>query len=152
MVEHRVLQCRACQAITSKPAYQPLQPSAMPSGVWHEVSGDCFGPLNDNTYWFVSHCDYSRWASVDKIRSPSFECVRPVLENLFLTFGVPLIYKTDNGSPFQSGNFANFAIKWGFHHRKITPLWPRANAEVENFMKKLGKVLKAAKNIGQQPG
>ena len=33
----------------------------------------------------------------------------------------------------------------GFIHRKVTPYWPRANGEVESFMKNLGKVLRTAK-------
>jgi hypothetical protein len=28
--------------------------------------------------------------------------------------------------------------------QEVTPLWPRANEDVKNFMKNLGKVLKAA--------
>ena len=68
----------------------------------------------------------------------------PVLDELFSMFGTPLVYKTDNGSPFQSHAFAGFAKRLGFRHRRITPRWPRANAETESFMKKLGKVLRTA--------
>ena len=67
---------------------------------------------------------------------------------LFGILGIPLEYKTDNGSPFQSGRFAEFSKRLGFKHRKITPYWPRANSGVESFMKKLGKVLKNAKISG----
>ena len=72
-----------------------------------------------------------------------------MFERLFVTFGVPVEYKSDNGPPFQSHNFASFAKQWGFRHRKITPLWPRANAECESFMKKLGKVVRAAAISGR---
>jgi hypothetical protein len=37
--------------------------------------------------------------------------------------------------------FANYL---GFHHRRITPLWPKANGEAERFMRTIGKVIKAA--------
>ena len=144
MVEEKINNCHICQSIGSKQIYAPMKLSDMPDRAWQQVSGDFFGPMSDGKYWFVNHCDYSRWATVDEINSCSYECVKPVLEKLFTTFGTPEIYKTDNGSPFQSYNFANFADAWGLHHRKITPLWPRANAEVESFMKKLGKVLKIA--------
>jgi hypothetical protein len=33
----------------------------------------------------------------------------------------------------------------GFKHRKITPLWTRANAESERFMKTIGKAIRAAR-------
>ena len=32
----------------------------------------------------------------------------------------------------------------GIHHRKIMPLWPRANAQAENFIKPLNKAIKTA--------
>ena len=32
----------------------------------------------------------------------------------------------------------------GFKHRKITPLWPRTNAESERFRKTIGKAIRAA--------
>ena len=33
----------------------------------------------------------------------------------------------------------------GFKHRKVTPLWPRANCEYERFMRILGKVVQGAR-------
>lgn len=33
----------------------------------------------------------------------------------------------------------------GFTHRKITPLWPKANGEVERFMRTIGKVVKTSR-------
>ena len=85
---------------------------------------------------------------MSKIWTPSEDSVEPVLDHLFSTFGAPETYKTDNGSPFQSHRFMDFAKKWGFKHRRVTPEWPRANGKAESFMKKLGKVLKTAKGSG----
>ena len=33
----------------------------------------------------------------------------------------------------------------GVQHKGITPLWPQANSEAENFMKPLMKIIRAAK-------
>ena len=137
-VEQKIKGCRECQANVHSRVYEPMRPSEMPDGPWQTVSGDFFGPMEDGQYWFVNLCEYTRWASVEKIKSVSFEAVKPVLEKLCDTFGNPLIYKSDNGSPFQSHAFAEFAKSRGFHHRKVTPYWPRANSGVETFMKKLG--------------
>ena len=32
----------------------------------------------------------------------------------------------------------------GIKHQRITPLWPQANSEVENFMKPMEKAIRAA--------
>jgi len=52
--------------------------------------------------------------------------------------------KTDNGSPFQSHEFRRYCESMGIRHRKITPYWPRANAEAERFMKTLNKFIRAS--------
>jgi hypothetical protein len=96
-------------------------------------------------YWFVNSCDYSKWVDVTRIKSVSFESVERVLSKLFNKMGIPLEYKTDNGSLFQSYDFDLFARKLGFKHRLVKPYWPRANATAENVMRKLKRVLKIPK-------
>ncbi|VDI20257.1 Hypothetical predicted protein, partial [Mytilus galloprovincialis] len=54
------------------------------------------------------------------------------------------ILKTDNGSPFNSYEFREYAASIGFSHRRITPRWPRANAQAESFNKPMMKNIKAA--------
>ena len=147
-VETKVKKCKECQATTDKPSFEPLKPSKMPEAPWHTVAGDFYGPMEDGTYWFVNICEHSQWASVDKVRKTDEEHTEKVLERLFSTFGAPVVYKSDNGSPFQSYRFAEFAKRWGFKHRRVTPEWPRANGKAESFMKKLGKVLRTSKLSG----
>jgi transposase InsO family protein len=145
LVEQHVRHCRECQSNTDRQSFEPLKPSKMPDKPWQSVSADFFGPTPGGWYWFVNICDHSNKAFVSKIWAPSEDSVEPVLDHLFSTFGAPETYKTDNGSPFQSHRFMDFAKKWGFKHRRVTPEWPRANGKAESFMKKLGKVLKTAK-------
>ena len=144
-VEQAIKVCVECQVNTDRENYEPMKPSPMPPGPWHTISGDYFGPMDDGWYWHVTHDEYSRWFAVDRVKSTSEDDLEPVLEKLFGTFGAPVVFKSDNGSPYQSYRFKEFAEKWGFTHRKISPLWPRANAGAESVMKKLGKVLKTAK-------
>ena len=150
-IEKKVKMCQECQAMADKRSYEPLRPSEMPEGPWQEVSADFFGPMPDGQYWFVNHCDYSKWISVTRLRNVSFDVVEPVLIKLFSVMGRPAIYKTDNGAPFQSHDFKRFAQQYGFKHRKVTPYWPRANATAETVMKKLGKALKIAKLENKKP-
>jgi transposase InsO family protein len=149
LVEHRIKNCIACQANSDRQAYAPLKPSEMPPAPWHTVSGDLYGPMDDGRYWFVNYCEYTKWASVEIVKSVSQDAIEPILVSLFDHFGVPVEYKTDNGSPFQSARFASFAVAKGFKHRKITPEWPRANGGAESFMKKLGKIVRIAKITGE---
>ena len=58
--------------------------------------------------------------------------------------------KTDNGPPFQSNPFAQFAQCMGFHHRKISPAWPKANSESCEHSIKLCVLLTWKTKIGNR--
>ena len=134
-----------------KRSYEPFKPTEMPNKSRREVSRDFFGLMHDGQYWFVNSCDFSKWVSVKKVSSVSFETIEPVLIKLFNTMGLPLQFKTDNGFLFQSHIFEQFSKQNGFTHRKITPYWLTANAKAETAIRKLSKVLKTAKIEGKKP-
>jgi len=56
---------------------------------------------------------------------------------------------SDNGPPFSSQQFKDFALNLGFHHRRVTPYWPRSNGEVERLMKTPTKTIKGAQASGR---
>jgi len=144
-IETAIRGCMACQANTpnDRPR-EPLKMSEMPSGPWKNLSADFCGPLESGDYLFVIVDEYSRYPLVETVKSVSASTVIPVLDKLLAMFGVPTMIKTDNGSPFNSKSFADYAKYGGFIHRKITPRWPRANAQAESFNKPLMKCVKSA--------
>ena len=93
--------------------------------------------------------DYSRFPFVEPVSSEAASAVIPKLDKIFATFGTPNVVKSDNGPPFNGEDFAKFADVLGFKHRKVTPLWPRTNGEVERFVKTMKKCVKAAKSEGK---
>jgi transposase InsO family protein len=142
MVEEEIRLCLPCQVATPANSREPLKMSALPKAAWREVSVD-FASVGSE-YLLVITDDYSRFPVIHVISSLSAKVVIPKLDRTFSEFGIPDVVKSDNGPPFSSHEFKQFAIELGFRHRKITPLWPRANAEVERFMKTIKKVIKAA--------
>ena len=145
-VERKVKYCVPCQAVSATQTYEPLKPNAMPEGPWERISADFFGPLalQDGSYWLVLNDEYSRFKTVHYLRSTSMDLLEPILDNIFTILSTPLEFKSDNGPPFSSQRFEEYAARMGFKHVKVTPLWPRANGEVEAFMKQLGDVLRIA--------
>jgi transposase InsO family protein len=71
------------------------------------------------------------------------------LRKIFATHGIPERLESDNGPPFNSSEFTEFAEEMGFIHHRITPDHPRANGEAESFMKVLNKTEKIARSEGQ---
>ena len=83
------------------------------------------------------------------MKSTSVNTIIPVIDDIFATFGIPGILKSDNGPPFNSGQLQSYAEHMGFTHRKVTPYWPRANGDAERFMKNMGKIIRAASSEGK---
>jgi transposase InsO family protein len=146
LVETIVSRCIACQANTN-PAKKnlPVQSTPLPKAKWLDLSADFCGPFPTGEYLLVVIDDYSRYPVAEIIHSTSTDTVTSALEKIFSLFGTPETLKTDNGPPFNGAAFRTFALENGFHHRKITPLWPRANGEAERFMRTLEKTIRAAK-------
>ena len=145
MVENHIQRCIPCQATTrvsSRP--EPLVMSQLPAEPWSHVSVDFNGPLPSNEMLLVVTDDYSRFPEVEIVSSTAARTVLPKLDNIFSRQGIPEVVRSDNGPPFQGVEFKNFANDLGFEHRKVTPLWPQANGEVERFMDTMLKVIRTA--------
>ncbi|XP_069122386.1 uncharacterized protein [Argopecten irradians] len=95
---------------------------------------DFCGPLDTGEYLFVIIDEYSRYPIVEIVKSVSANATIPVLDKVLGMFGIPTIIKSDNGSPFNS---------------RITPRWPRANAQAEAINKPLMKTVRAARVEGK---
>ena len=147
MVETRIKACLPCQIVTPIYTREPLQMSVLPDNPFDEVSIDFAYVDGENILLLVD--DYSRFPFIEPVSSTSGKAVIPKLDQLFATFGTPGVVKSDNGPPFNGDEFAKFAGVLGFKHRKVTPLWPRANGEVERFVKTMKKCIKAAKAEGK---
>ena len=143
MVERRVKLCIPCQASVPETKREPLKMSPLPTAPWTEISVD-FAELPMGQYLLVLMDDYSIFPIVEIVPSTLASVVIPRLDKVLSEYGTPDVLRTDNGPPFNSRDFANFAEDLGFRHRKITPYWPRANAEVERFMRTVKKVIKTS--------
>ena len=143
-VEELVKGCVPCQATNHdpKPASESLQMSPLPQGPSQELSMDFCGPFPNGDYLLVVTDDFSWFPEVEILRSTSAKAVIPHLDSILARQGIAELVRKDNGPPFNSESFQIFATQLGFKHRRITPVWPRANGEAERFMKTLEKAVR----------
>ena len=146
LVETNVKSSLACQIATPVTSREPLIMSTLPDQPCEEMSVD-FSHVDREILLLVID-DYSRFPLVEPVSSEAASAVIPTLDKIFATFGTPNVVKSDNGPPFNGQDFAKFADVLGFKYRKVTPLWLRANGEVESFVKTTKKCVKAAKSEG----
>ena len=144
LVERQLGQCIPCLAATQKNSKEPLRMSELPDGPWEKVDIDFCGPMPTGEYLLVLVDEYSRFPIVEIVKSITARTISAKLDKIFAEYGIPLEVKSDNGPPFNSQDFANFAKELNFRHRKITPYWPQANAEAERFMKTVQKAIRTA--------
>lgn len=144
LVEEEVANCLPCQTTVKQDTLEPLKMSPLPSAPWEEISADFLGPFQNGDYLLVVMDDYSRFPECEFLRSTSFQATAPKLDAIFSRHGFPSVLKTDNGPPWNGKEMKEWACNTGFLHRKITPLWPRANAECERFMRTLKKYIQVA--------
>jgi len=139
--------CIECAATTTpnRANYEPLKMSQLPQFPWQQVSVDFLGPLPTGEMLMVVIDDYSRYPVVEIIHSTSANTVISTLDHVLSMFSIPEIVRSDNGPPFQSDLFRQYSQYMGFKHRRVTPLHPMANGEVERFMRSLEKCLRIAK-------
>ena len=148
-VKQKIDKCIACQANSSGSHPDPLQMSPLPPEPWHTVHMDFCGPFPTGEYLFVVIDAYSRFPEVDIVHSTSASAIIPKMDRIFSTHGIPCIVKSDNGPPFTSAEIKKYMEENGIKHCRITPLWPQANSEAENFMKPLTKAVRSAHTEGK---
>ncbi len=146
--EETVKSCMACQTATFEQKREPLQMTDLPAYPWQQVCLDFGGPFPSGDYLLVCIDVYSRYPIVEIVRSTSAQSTIPRLDKIFAEHGTPEVVTTDNGPPFNSSDFKAFSEYLGFRHRKITPHWPEANGQAENFMKSLKKAVQTIQAEG----
>ena len=150
MAKQKIEKCLACQANGPDVRPSPLKMSPLPPEPWHSLNMDFCGPLPSGEYLFVIIDAYSRFPEVEIVHSTSAKAIIPKMDRIFSTHGIPNTIRSDNGPPFTSTEIREYMQENGISHKKITPLWPQANSEAENFMKPLMKTIRSANVEGQQ--
>ena len=143
-VESAIRTCIPCQATSTQVQSAPLAMTPVPDHPWQQISADFCGPLPSGEYLLTVTDQYSKYPVVEIVSSTAADVVITRLEKIFAMFSYPSVIKTDNGPPFNSAAWAKYLASIGCKHRKITPLWPQANGQVETFNKPLMKAVRAA--------
>ena len=150
-VEEYVQSCLACNAAISSVTPVPLEPNLLPDRPWQKLHADFKGPIDSKCYLDVVIDQYSKFPEVDIVSSTSFEKLRPVLDRIFSTHGIPETVSADNGPPYFSHDLKMYAEEMGFKLTPVSPEDPQANGFAENFVKILCKLIHTASVEGKDP-
>ena len=149
MIDTAIDQCYECQVATNGDREVPVKVTSIPNRPWNTVSIDHGGPNQDGHYNLVQIEKRTRYPVVESVPSTDSQINKKELKYIFATYGTPRRIESDNGPPFNSKEFNEFAKREGFQHHRVTALYPRANGEVERFMQILNKTEQIANLQGK---
>ena len=139
MIDTAIDQCYECQVTTKGDREEPIKVTSIPSRPRDTVSIDHGGLYPEGHYNLVLIDKRTRYPVVESVPSTDLQNNKKRLKHIFATYGTPRKIESDNGTPFNSKGFNEFAKQEGFQHHRVTALHPRANGEVERFMQTLNK-------------
>ena len=137
IIDTVINQCYEPQVATTEKREEPIKVTNILSHLWDTVSIDHGGLYPDDHYNLVLIDKTTRYSV--KRQYPQLISKSQGETEAFSAYGTTKGIESDNGPPFSSKDFQEFALEEGFEHHKITPLHPRANREVERFMQMLNK-------------
>jgi len=129
-IEDLISKCGPCQQHRNYQSKEPLMPSEIPNSPWVMVAADLF-TLHGRKYLIVIDY-YSEWFEIEELGQDSAApSVIEKTKKILATHGIPLKMLTDNGPPFDSHKFRQFAKDYGFTHITMSPRHSQTNGLVE---------------------
>ena len=93
---------------------------------------------------------YSSFFEVDRLTNKTAEVVKKLKSHL-ARHGIPDQLFSDNGQPFSSAKFQEFANSYGFEQVTSSPAYPQSNRKAENAVKTVKNLLAKAAKAEQDP-
>ena len=138
---------RRCQVCIkrSRPAREPLQPHEISNGPWQKLGMDFFD-FKGKCYILI--CDYfSKFPFMFSCKT-SWGSLKDRLIDLFANKGYPREIISDNGSPFNSQEFADYLSSHGVRHTTSSPHYPQSNGFIECQIQTVKNLLYKAVDAG----
>ena len=115
---------------------ETLHPHEVPPGPWTKIGVDFFQDHRGRKHLIVA--DYfSKFPYMFQVTTGSSFKTIEHLREIFAAEGVPAIVMSDNGPPFNSAEFQNFAHAFDFVHTTSSPHFHQSNGFIEAMVKKV---------------
>ena len=148
-IEDYIGRCPTCNSIQRSQAKEPMIAHAIPEFPWQHVACDLFEC--DGADYVVLVDYYSDFFEVDRLSDKRSNEVVRKLKAHFARHGCPETLCSDNGPPFNSKDFANFAEDFGFEHITSSPRYPRSNGKSESAVKAAKTLMMKSKDAKTDP-
>lgn len=132
-IEQFVKGCNQCRMFAKNPEKARLEKFPEARRPFERIHIDFLGPFKGKVYLVIIDA-YSKWPEIFEM--PSTDTGRTIekLREVCSRFGLPEMLISDNGTQFQSSEFAEFCKNNGIIHRTSPPYHPATNGQAENMV------------------
>ena len=148
-LQNEVSKCSVCNEFAQAQAKEPLIVHKVPDRPWAKIACDLFD-VGDKHYLLTVDF-YSNFFEVDKLSNKTSSEVIYKLKQQLARHGLPNTLISDNGPPFNSADFAEFAELYDFEHITSSPGFAQSNGKAENAIKTAKRLLSKAKEDKKDP-
>lgn len=141
--------CATCNATQGKQQKETLTAHHIPDIPWSKVGIDLFS-IKSSTYLIMVDY-YSDYWEIDDLPDYTAFTVIEACKKQFCRHGTPHTVFSDNGPPFNSMDFQQFAEEWDFEHATSSPYHSQSNGKVESAVKIAKLLLKRCTIDGEDP-
>lgn len=136
-----IAKCEICNENPNMQQKETLHPHDVPNRPWEKLGCDIF-EVDGRSY--LCTVDYfSDFFEIDNLQGKKdARAIIIRLKRHFATHGIPDTLQSDNGPPFNSKEFSDFAKAYGFALTKSSPEFPQSNGKVEAAVKIAKKLVK----------
>ncbi|KAK3746314.1 hypothetical protein QZH41_006886 [Actinostola sp. cb2023] len=146
-ISNYIEQCDICNMFGSQQPKEPLIVHDVPQRPWQKIGCDIF-TVEQKDYLICTVDYYSGYFEVDKLERKTAKSIVKRLKRHFSNHGIPNELFSDNGPPFDSHEFREFANDYEFTLTTSSPNYPQSNGRVENAVKTAKRLMKKTKEAG----
>ena len=138
-----------CKSYQTDQQKEPMISHEIPSRPWEKVGCDLFD--FEDKHYLVCVDYYSDYFEVDRLFDKKGKEVISKLKVQLARHGIPDQVMSDNGPPFNSREFREFAQAYEFEHLTRSPRYPQSNGKVESAVKIAQNIMERARLAGTDP-
>ena len=146
-LENFISRCSTCMEYGRKQPQEELKPHDVPQRPWQNIACDMM-EFNGRSY-LVTVDTYSDFIECDRLSDKRSNEVVRVLKSQMARHGIAEKVMTDNGPPFNSSEFRQFAKTYEFRHQTSSPGYPQSNGKAESAVKILKNLMVKANADGR---
>lgn len=143
-IKNKVENCEICLRYKRNNSKQPLMPHDPVTVPFGKIAVDLAD--FDGKKILVVADYFSGFFEVIFLNSTTAEVIINSLKSIFARFGIPMECVCDNGPPFSSAKFVEFAKEWDFKLSFSSPNFPRSNGFIERNIQTAKRMLSKAKD------